>query len=100
MNVLKMEKKIQVLNCLIEGCSIRSTERMTGCHRDTITRLLIEVGNKCQTIMAAHVKDFHSKFIEVDEIWTFCKKKEKRCNTKNLNSNRTVEIGNSCSQSS
>ncbi len=26
--------------------------------------------------MDSHVKDFHSKFIEVDEIWTFCKKKE------------------------
>lgn len=78
MNVLKMEKKVQILNCLIEGCSIRSTERMTGVHRDTITRLLIEVGTKCQSISESYIKDFHSKFIEVDEIWTFCKKKEKK----------------------
>lgn len=44
MNCLKLETKIQVLNCLIEGNSIRSTERMTGVHRDTIMRLLSQVG--------------------------------------------------------
>lgn len=38
-NVLKREKQEMVIKCLVEGNSIRSTERMTGIHRDTITRL-------------------------------------------------------------
>jgi hypothetical protein len=38
----KIEKKKQILNALVEGSSIRSTERMTGCHKDTIMRLLVE----------------------------------------------------------
>lgn len=77
MNVLKLEKKKQVLDALIEGCSIRSTERMTGVHRDTIMRLLIKTGNTCQRILDEKVRGFHSKFIQVDEIWVFVLKKEK-----------------------
>ena len=78
MNTLKMEKKIQILNALVEGNSIRSTERMTGCHRDTILKLLVEVGDKCQEVSDSHIKDFHSRLIQVDEIWTFVGKKEKK----------------------
>tara|TARA_B100000315_G_C14565431_1_gene582677 strand:- start:312 stop:1136 length:825 start_codon:yes stop_codon:yes gene_type:complete len=77
MNILKMEKKKQVLNALVEGCSTRSISRMSDIDRGTVLRVLVEAGNKCQIIMDSQVKDFHSKFIEVDEIWTFCKKKEK-----------------------
>ena len=47
-NVLKQEKKIQVLNALVEGCSIRSIERMTSVHRDTIMPLGVEIGTKMQ----------------------------------------------------
>ena len=51
MNVLKPEKQIAILSALVEGNSIRSTERMTHTHRDTIMRLLCHVGDHCQ---AAH----------------------------------------------
>ncbi len=78
MNILKMDKKLAVISALIEGNSIRSTERMTGVHRDTIMRLLVTVGEKCSDILDTHLKGFHSKLIEVDEIWTFVRKKERR----------------------
>lgn len=78
MNVTPKEKQIQVLNALIEGCSIRSTERMTGVHRDTITRLLVRTGERCQAIMDKYLRGFHCKKIQVDEIWTFVRKKQKR----------------------
>lgn len=42
MNTLKMEKKKQILDMLVEGCSVRSIERMTGTHRDTILKLLVQ----------------------------------------------------------
>ena len=78
MNVLKPEKKLAVVRGLVEGCSIRSTERMTGVHRDTIMRLLVSVGERCSEILDANLKGFHSKLIQVDEIWTFVGKKERR----------------------
>lgn len=45
MNNLKSKKQEMVISALVEGSSIRSTERMTGVHRDTIMRLMIRVGN-------------------------------------------------------
>ena len=82
MNTVQMERKIQILKALVEGNSIRSTERMTETHRDTITRLLVRVGNQCQRTMDNLLKDFHCEKIQVDEIWTFVKKKEKRLSYK------------------
>lgn len=78
MNITPMAKQIQALNALVEGCSIRSTERMTGLHRDTIMRLMIRVGQQCQRTMDNLLRGFHCERIQVDEIWSFVKKKEKR----------------------
>ena len=61
MNKLKMEKQIQILSALVEGNSIRSTERMTNVHRDTIMRLFVRVGDKCQKIMDEKMRNFHSR---------------------------------------
>jgi hypothetical protein len=47
MNRLSLPQRTQVINCLVESNSIRSTERMTNMHRDTIMRLLVEVGSGC-----------------------------------------------------
>ncbi len=80
MNRLKIGKKLAVISALVEGNSIRSTERMTGVHRDTIMRLLVDVGGKCEETLEKHLKGFHSKLIQADEIWTFIRKKERRLN--------------------
>ena len=56
MNTLKTERKAQAINCLIEGNSIRSTERMTGIHRDTIMRLMVRVGEACHSYMDETLK--------------------------------------------
>jgi IS1 family transposase len=78
MNVLPKEKKLAVLSALVEGNSIRSTERMTGVHRDTILRLLVNVGERCQKIMDERMRGFHSRLIQADEIWTYCRCKQQR----------------------
>ena len=78
MNTLPKEKQLAVLSALVEGNSIRSTERMTGVHRDTIMRLLVEVGERCQAILDERMRGFHSRLIQADEIWTFCRKKQQR----------------------
>ncbi len=78
MNILPKEKKLAVLSALVEGNSIRSTERMTGVHRDTIMRLLVEVGERCQAMLDERMRGFHSRLIQADEIWTYCRCKQQR----------------------
>lgn len=76
-NVLKLDKKIQVIGALVEGNSIRSTERMTGVHRDTIMRLGVRVGEGCLGMMDSLMRNMTCKSIEIDEIWGFVGKKKK-----------------------
>jgi IS1 family transposase len=78
MNVLSQERQIQILNALVEGVSIRSTERMTQTHRDTILRLLVSVGERCQHFLDQQLRGFRSQHLQLDEIWTFVRKKERR----------------------
>src|SRR5258708_246615 len=50
-----MEKAVQVLQLLLEGCSVSSTERITGIHHGTILKLLVIAGEKCANIMARQI---------------------------------------------
>jgi hypothetical protein len=77
MNILKTEKQEAIIGGLIEGCSIRSIERMTGIHRDTIMRLMVGVGNTCEKIMDQTMRNLPCKDIEVDELWSFVGKKQR-----------------------
>lgn len=76
MNVLKPEKKLAVLSALSEGCSIRSVSRMTGVHKKTIMKLLVEVGTRCQAMLDEKMRGIRCEAVECDEIWTFIQKKE------------------------
>jgi len=78
MNTLSRERKIQILSALIEGNSIRSVERITSTHRDTIMRLSVRIGKGCQKLLDENLKGFHSNYLEADEIWTFVQKKERK----------------------
>lgn len=78
MNGLKMEKELAVISALVEGVSIRSIERMTGVRWDTILRLLNRVGERCSRLLDQHMVGSHSHLLQVDEIWTFCRRKERR----------------------
>jgi IS1 family transposase len=70
-NELKSETKAQVVSLLCEGSSIRSVERITGIHRDTIMRLGVRIGEGCQQIMDTKMRGLNCKQIEIDEIWGF-----------------------------
>jgi IS1 family transposase len=78
MNVLSMERQIQILNALVEGNSIRSTARMTGVEHKTVIRVLLRTGERCQRILDENMRCLPCRVIQVDEIWTFVAKKEKR----------------------
>ena len=75
MNKLNIEKQASIISALVEGNSIRSTERMTGVHRDTIMRLLVRVGNGCTAIMDQTMRNLPCETIQVDEIWCYVGKK-------------------------
>lgn len=76
MNSLKSDKKLAVISALTEGCSIRSVSRMTGVHKNTIMKILVEVGQKCEVMMKERMRGIQCEAIECDEIWTFVGKKE------------------------
>ncbi|MGA7786129.1 MAG: IS1 family transposase, partial [Candidatus Acidiferrales bacterium] len=78
MNVLSTEQKLTVISAMVEGNSIRSTERMTGVHRDTIMRLVVSVGQNCTRVLDERMRGLQCRIIQADEIWTYVGKKEKR----------------------
>jgi IS1 family transposase len=75
-NHLATEKKILAIGALAEGTSIRSIERMTGIHRDTIMRLGIRVGRGCTALMDETMHDLPCQRLQLDEIWGFIGKKQ------------------------
>ena len=81
---LSSQKRAKVLAALVEGCSIRSTVRMTGVAKNTITKLLVDVGEACEQYQAQTLVDLPCKRIEVDEIWAYvgCKEKAKNAGAK------------------
>ena len=61
---LPMEKALLCLSLLVEGSSIRSIERVTGVHRDTVLRLLVYVGKRCERFIAEKIK---GQFLKVTQ---------------------------------
>jgi transposase-like protein len=76
-NTLSTEKQIAIIAALAEGSSIRSIERMTGVHRDTIMRLGVKIGQGCARIMNEKMRDLPCTDIQLDEIWGFVGKKQR-----------------------
>ena len=77
-NVLPMEKQVAVVGALCEGMSIRSVERLTGIHRDTIMRLGARVGAGCAEIHDLMFRDLRIRQIQIDELWAFIGKKQRK----------------------
>jgi IS1 family transposase len=77
MNKLSQEKQAQVVAALVEGNSIRATVRMTGVAKNTVVRLLRDVGAACAEYQDKAFRNLSCKNIQCDEIWSFCYAKEK-----------------------
>jgi hypothetical protein len=76
-NTLGTDKKIAVIAALTVGSSIRSIERMTGVHRDTIMRLGVKVGQGCTALLDQTMRNLPCARLEMDEIWGFVGKKDR-----------------------
>lgn len=77
MNRLDIGTQTAVISALVEGASVRSVERMTGVHRDTIIRLMVRVGETCRHIADETMRDLPCNRVEVDEIWCYVGKKQR-----------------------
>jgi len=77
MNILSTEKRVSVISALVEGCSIRSTVRMTGVAKDTVLKLLGMVGEACLEYQDSVLRNLPCNRIECDEIWAYCYAKDK-----------------------
>lgn len=77
MNRLNIQKRVQTIASLIEGNSIRSTVRMTGASKNTVTKLLRDIGKVCEQYHDKVMVNLPCKRIQVDEIWSFCYAKQK-----------------------
>lgn len=67
----------QIIRCLVEGMSIRSTERITGVTKKAISRLLLEIGEVCRDYQDEIFVNLPCKRLQLDEIWSFCYSKER-----------------------
>jgi transposase-like protein len=77
MNKLSLQRQTQIISCLVEGNSIRSTERMMETHRDTIMRLMVQVGDGCAKLMDERMRNLTCQRLQVDEIWAYVQKKQR-----------------------
>jgi hypothetical protein len=78
MNTLSRDKQIAVISALTEGCSIRSTERLTGIHRDTIMRLGVRIGKGSAAIHDDMMQFVQVNRLELDELWSYVGKKQRQ----------------------
>lgn len=77
MNKLSIEKRAQILSCLVEGMSINATSRINKVSKNTVLKLLNDVGKACSEYQDKALKNLTCKRLQIDEIWSFCYSKQK-----------------------
>ena len=79
MNKLSTEERKRVVAALVEGNSLRAVTRMTGVHRTTIMKLLVDLGVACSAYQDKVFRNLKCKRLQCDEIWSFVGAKERNC---------------------
>jgi IS1 family transposase len=77
MNKLDTARRAQIVSGIVEGCSIRSISRMTGASKNTIAKLLVELGAACSEYLNKALVNLPCERIQCDEIWSFVGSKQK-----------------------
>lgn len=88
MSRLSFPDQVRVISLLTEGNSLRATARLTGIHRTTIIQLAERVGNACDRLHHARMRDLQVSCLQLDETWSFVNTKQK-----NLQDHNPVEHG-------
>ena len=88
MNKLTTQKRVQVVSALVEGMSIRAVVRMTGVSKNTVVKLIEDLGNACAIYQDKVFRNLNCNRIECDEIWSFVYSK-----AKNVPADKVDEFG-------
>jgi IS1 family transposase len=80
-NVLPVDKRVQILNMLVEGVSMRAISRMVGCSINTVSKMLEDAGETCLDLHDQLVTHVKARQVQCDEIWSFCYAKQKNVAT-------------------
>lgn len=77
MNRLTSEARAHVISCLVEGCSVRATTRVTGVCKKAVLKLLVDVGIVCADYQDRVFRNLRCRRVQVDEMWGFnyCKER-------------------------
>src|ERR1700732_1058398 len=84
MNRMDTARRAQVVRCLIEGCSINSTVRLTGVAKHTILKLIVELGVACEEFLNETMRGLTCQRLQADETWAFCFAKQKNVKAKHF----------------
>lgn len=71
MNKKSIKERARILSLLVEGNSLRAASRIAGCSINTVTKLLVEIGEACLWYQDTHLVNLPCKNVQVDEIWSF-----------------------------
>jgi IS1 family transposase len=77
MNKLSTEARVQIVRCLVDGVGINATCRITGVAKNTVLKLLAELGAACDEFQDKTIRNVKCKRVQCDEIWSFCYAKQK-----------------------
>jgi IS1 family transposase len=77
MNRLPLDHRARIIGMLVEGNSLRATSRMADVSINTVTKLLVDVGEACERYQDSALRDLKCKRIQCDEIWSFVYAKAK-----------------------
>jgi len=87
---LSPEKIIQIVNCLVEGISIRATSRLVGVHKNTVAAVLLHAAKLCERLMNTRLRNLRLRYLQADELWCFTGKKEANCTVDEKNNGHHV----------
>lgn len=77
MNRLSIERRAQVIGCLVEGMGLNGTVRVTGAAKNTVLKLLTDLGSAAADYQDDVLRNLDTRRVECDEIWSFCYAKQK-----------------------
>jgi IS1 family transposase len=77
MNKLSIDRRARIIGCLVEGNSLRATARMTDSAKNTVVKLLVELGRACVEYQDKTLRNLKCKRVQCDELWGFCYAKAK-----------------------
>jgi transposase-like protein len=71
---------VESLAMLAEGMGIRATARVKGIKPDTLSAWLREAGSQAQQVEEVLLHDYHWSASQIDALWAYVRRKEKKRN--------------------